>query len=391
LDVTRPSIVMTAGGTGGHLFPAKSLAQELSWRGYAIDLITDTRSGKFDSGFPAREVYRVRSATFKGRSPLEATKTVAKLSSGFHMAYRILGEIKPKAVIGFGGYSTIPPMLAALTRGIPTLTHEQNAVMGRANRLLGPMVRAVAYSFDDTKFLEGKLLNKAYLTGTPLRRAVLNMRTQVYNSPPPDGQLNLLVFGGSQGARFFSEIMPAALYLLPEHIRDRLLVVQQCRDEDIENVFDAYERAGVAAELATFFDDLPERMATAHLVVSRAGATTVAELCCIGRPAVLVPLPHSLDNDQLENATRFERGGAGWCHEEAAMTPERFAGVVRRLFEEPGTLIRAASAAKSMARYDAVERLADVVESVIEQKPSDEQAQIEEQHRAEAFSRDGGS
>ena len=389
--MTRPSIVMTAGGTGGHLFPAKSLAQELSWRGYAIDLITDMRSSKFDSDFPAREVYRVRAATFKGRSPIEATKTVAKLSSGFHMAYRILGEIKPQAVIGFGGYPTIPPMLAALTRGIPTLTHEQNAVMGRANRLLGPMVRAVAYSFEDTKFLEGKLLNKAYLTGTPLRRAVLNMRTQVYNSPPPDGQLNLLVFGGSQGARFFAEIMPAALYLLPEHIRDRLLVVQQCREEDIENVFDAYERAGVAAELATFFDDLPERMATSHLVVSRAGATTIAELCCVGRPAVLVPLPHSLDNDQYENATRFERGGGGWVYEEAAMTSERFAGVVRRLFEEPGSLIRAASAAKAMARYDAVERLADVVESVIEQKPSDEQARIEGKERAEAFSRDGGT
>ncbi len=382
---------MTAGGTGGHLFPAKSLAQELNWRGYAIDLITDTRSDKFGADFPAREVYRVRSATFKGRSPLEATKTVAKLSSGFHMAYRILGEIQPRAAIGFGGYPTIPPMLAALTRGIPTLIHEQNAVMGRANRLLGPMVRAIAYAFEDTKFLEGKLLSKAHLTGTPLRRAVLNMRTQLYNPPTLDGQLNLLVFGGSQGARFFSQIMPAALYLLPEHIRDRLLVVQQCRDEDIENVFDSYERAGVAAELATFFDDLPERMATAHLVVSRAGATTVAELCCIGRPAVLVPLPHSLDNDQLENAARFERGGAGWAYAEAEMTPERFAGIVRRLFEEPGTLIRAASAAKAMARYDSVERLADVVESVIEQRPSDEQAQIEEQQRAEAFSRDGGT
>jgi len=382
---------MTAGGTGGHLFPAKSLAQELNWRGYAIDLITDTRSDRFGSDFPAREIYRVRSATFKGRSPIEATKTVAKLSSGFHMAYRILGEIKPKAVIGFGGYPTIPPMLAALTRGIPTLTHEQNAVMGRANRLLGPMVRAVAYSFEETKYLEGKLLHKAFLTGTPLRRAVLNMRTQVYNSAPPDGQLNLLVFGGSQGAHFFAEIMPSALYLLPEQIRDRLLVVQQCREEDIENVFDAYERAGVAAELATFFDDMPERMATAHLVVSRAGATTIAELCCVGRPAVLVPLPHSLDNDQLENAARFERGGGGWCYEQSSMTPERFAGVVRRLFEEPGSLIRAASAAKSMARYDSVERLADVVESVIEQRPSDEQARIEARQRAAAFGRDGGT
>ncbi len=375
--------MMAAGGTGGHMFPATALAQELSWRGYAIDLVTDPRGDTYGSEFPARETYRVPSATFKGRSPIEATKTVAKLSSGFQMAYKIFGDVRPKAIIGFGGYPTIPPITAGLARGIPTVIHEQNAVMGRANRLLGPMVRAIAYSFENTKFLEGKLLQKAYLTGTPLRRTVLNMRDQVYASPSPTGQLNLLVFGGSQGARFFSEVMPAALRLLPDTVRDRLMVVQQCRPEDIERVFDGYESAGVAAELATFFDDLPERMATAQLIISRGGATTVSELCAIGRPAILVPLPHSLDNDQLENATRFERGGGGWCYEEAAVSPERLAGAVRRLFEEPGTLIRAAAAAKAMAHYDAVEQLANVVESVIDQTPSEEQQQIEASQRAE--------
>lgn len=375
--------MMTAGGTGGHLFPAKALAQELSWRGYAVDLITDPRGDSFGADFPARQVYKVPSATFKGRSPIEATKTVAKLSSGFHMAYRIFGDVRPKAIIGFGGYPTIPPILAALARGIPTVIHEANAVMGRANRLLGPMVRAIAYSFEPTKFLEGKLLSKAYLTGIPLRQSVLNARERMYVSPTPGGQLNLLVFGGSQGARFFSDTMPPTLHLLPEEIRERLMVVQQCRAEDIDRVFDAYERAGVAAELATFFEDLPERMATAHLVVSRAGATTIAELCAVGRPAILVPLPHSLDNDQLENATRFERAGGGWCYQEPVMTPERMAGVIRRLFEEPGTLIRAAAAAKSMARYDAVEQLANVIESVMNEEPEDKKAsQSEESQEA---------
>jgi UDP-N-acetylglucosamine--N-acetylmuramyl-(pentapeptide) pyrophosphoryl-undecaprenol N-acetylglucosamine transferase len=277
-----------------------------------------------------------------------------------------MADLKPKAMIGFGGYPTIPPMLAALARGIPSMIQEQNSVMGRANRFLAPMVKAIALSFEDTKFLEGKLAEKAYVTGTPLREQVLELRGGVYQPAQPGQPLNLLVFGGSQGARFFSDIMPVALQLLPQDIRDRLMVVEQCREEDIDRVFDAYEVAGVAAELATFFDDLPYRMAGAHLVVCRAGATTVAELSALGRPAVLVPLPNSVDNDQLENATRFEKAGAGWCFEQSIMTAERLAGTLRRLFEEPATLARAASRSKSLARFDAVARLADLVVTLAE-------------------------
>lgn len=269
-------------------------------------------------------------------------------------------------MIGFGGYPTIPPMLAALARGIPSLIQEQNSVMGRANRFLAPMVKAIALSFEDTKFLEGKLAEKAYVTGTPLREQVLELRGGVYQPAQPGQPLNLLIFGGSQGARFFSDIMPVALQLLPQDLRDRLMVVQQCRAEDIDRVFDSYEVAGVAAELATFFNDLPYRMAGAHLVVCRSGATTVAELSALGRPAVLVPLPNSVDNDQLENATRFEKAGAGWCFEQSIMTAERLAGTLRRLFEEPATLARAASRSKSLARFDSVARLADLVVTLAE-------------------------
>jgi UDP-N-acetylglucosamine--N-acetylmuramyl-(pentapeptide) pyrophosphoryl-undecaprenol N-acetylglucosamine transferase len=364
--LTAACIVLTAGGTGGHLFPAHALASELIRRGYEVDLVTDMRTSYLGNDFPGRTVHRVPAATFQGKSPIEAIKMVATNSNGFKMAYDIYGDVKPKAVIGFGGYPTIPPMLASLARGIPSMIHEQNSVMGRANRFLAPMVKAVAVSFEDTKFLEGKLTEKSYVTGTPLRPAVLELRGGTYQPPQPGQPLNLLCFGGSQGARFFSEIMPVSLQLLPQELRDRLMVVQQCRAEDIDSVFDAYEVAGVAAELSTFFEDLPYRMAGAHLVVCRSGATTVAELSALGRPAVLVPLPHSVDNDQLENATRFEKAGAGWCFEQSIMTPERLAGTLRRLFEEPATLARAASRSKSLARYDAVVRLADLVVTLAE-------------------------
>jgi len=364
--LTDSCIVLTAGGTGGHLFPAHALAGELIRRGYDLDLITDTRANYLGEGFPGRSVHRVPSATFSGKSPIEAIRMMATNSNGFKMAYDIMADLKPRAMVGFGGYPTLPPMLAALARGVPSMIQEQNSVMGRANRFLAPMVKAIALSFDDTKYLEAKLGEKSYVTGTPLREGVLELRGGIYQPPQPGQPLNLLVFGGSQGARFFSDIMPVALQLLPQEARDRLMVVQQCREEDIDRVFDAYEVAGVAAELATFFDDLPSRMAGSHLVICRSGATTVAELAALGRPAVLVPLPNSVDNDQLENATRFEKAGAGWCFEQSIMTPERLAGTLRRLFEEPATLARAASRSKALARFDAVSRLADLVVTLAE-------------------------
>jgi UDP-N-acetylglucosamine--N-acetylmuramyl-(pentapeptide) pyrophosphoryl-undecaprenol N-acetylglucosamine transferase len=362
--MTKGSIMMTGGGTGGHLFPALALSEELMRRGYETDLITDNRTEGFGANFPVRSVYRAPSATFKGKSPIEAMKTLATLSNGFQVAARLMSEVRPKAIVGFGGYPTVPPILAALAKGVPTAIHEANAVMGRANRLLAPMVKHIACSFEQTKYLEGKLLAKTRLTGSPLRKSVMSLRGKLYQPHSSGQQFNLLVFGGSQGARFFSETMPEALKLLSEQVRDKMLVVQQCRAEDIDAVFEAYEAAGVAAELATFFDDLPERIANAHLVVARSGAGTVSELCALGRPGVLIPLPHAIDNDQMENATRFERGGGGWAYEQAVMTAERMSGVVRRLYEEPSTLQKAASRAVSMAHYDAVEKLADMVEQM---------------------------
>jgi UDP-N-acetylglucosamine--N-acetylmuramyl-(pentapeptide) pyrophosphoryl-undecaprenol N-acetylglucosamine transferase len=374
--MSRGSVMLAAGGTGGHLFPAQALGEQMIRRGYDVDLITDTRGTTFGADFPARTIYKVAAATFSGRSPIEATKTLGTLGNGFQASYRIMGEAQPRAIIGFGGYPTLAPVLAAMGKGIPSAIHEQNSVMGQANRFLAPMVKAIACSFENTKYLEGKLLLKARVTGTPLRKAVLALHNSPYRPPASQGQLNLLVFGGSQGARYFSDIMPQALQLLPEQIRDRLFVMQQCRAEDIDRVFDAYEGAGIAAELTTFFEDLPYRMSNAHLIVARSGATTVAELCALGRPALLVPLPHAKDNDQLENATRMERAGAGFCLPQATLTSELLAATARRLFEDPIALNRTASNAHALANYKAVDNLANLLEELAEKQTASVSAAV---------------
>ena len=359
------SVMLAAGGTGGHLFPAFALAQELGRRNIAVDLVTDMRGDRYGSDFPARAVYRVPSATLAGRSIPGAARTGWMLLRGIVAAFRLLGEVRPAAVIGFGGYPAFPPLVAAKLRRIPTAVHEQNAVLGRANRLLAPRVDAIATSYEPTKHLEGAALARSRLTGNPVRDLVTAWSAEAYQPPAPGGPLSLLVFGGSQGARFFSEVMPPALALLPPHLRGVLFVVQQCREEDLAGVENAYRAAGVRSHLATFFPNLPEEMAKAHLVIGRAGASTVAELTVIGRPAILVPLPHSIDNDQLNNARRLAESGAAWCIEQKELTPEKLAGAIARLAEAPEALAQAATAAKGQGRPDAVERLADLVEELV--------------------------
>jgi UDP-N-acetylglucosamine--N-acetylmuramyl-(pentapeptide) pyrophosphoryl-undecaprenol N-acetylglucosamine transferase len=287
------------------------------------------------------------------------------LSAGLSAALVLMRRSRPDIVIGFGGYPTLPPMFAARLLRIPTLIHEQNAVMGRANRVLTRIVRGIGLSFEPTKFVEGKARSKARLTGAPVRAEVLDWAEQPYRAPGPGQRLNFLIFGGSQGARYFSEIAPRALRLLPESMRQRLTVTQQCREEDIAQVRAAYEQIGVNAQLATFFKDMPERMAAAHLVLSRAGASTVAELAAMGRPSILVPLPHALDNDQLENATRAEAAGGAWCIPQKELTPERLTAELVLLLEAPERLSEAAVRVKRLARIDAVSRLAEFADELM--------------------------
>jgi UDP-N-acetylglucosamine--N-acetylmuramyl-(pentapeptide) pyrophosphoryl-undecaprenol N-acetylglucosamine transferase len=354
--------MLAAGGTGGHLFPAFALAQELGRRAIGVDLVTDLRGDRYGSDFPARAVYRVPSATLA--SPLGVAWTGYMLLRGIAAAFKLLGEVRPAAVVGFGGYPAFPPLVAARLRGIPTAVHEQNAVLGRANRLLATRVNAVATSFEPTKHLS-EARSRARLTGNPVRDLVIDWSRTAYEAPSRDGPFSLLVFGGSQGARFFSDTLPPALALLPGGLRANLFVVQQCREEDLARVEAAYREAGVRAHLAAFFNNLPEEMAKAHLVIGRAGASTVAELTVMGRPAILVPFPQAIDNDQLTNAARLAEAGAAWCIEQKELTAERLASAIARLLAEPDRLAKAAAAARRQGRPDAVVRLADLVEELI--------------------------
>lgn len=356
--------MLAAGGTGGHLFPAFALAEELGRRGWAVDLVTDMRGDRYGTGFPARAVYQVPSATLASKSPAAIAKTGLTLARGVMAALKLMRQVRPDVVVGFGGYPTFPPLLAARQQGIPTMLHEQNAVLGRANKMLAGRVDRIATSFETTRFLDGPLTAKARFTGNPVRNVVIAAAVTPYPALEAAGPFHILVFGGSQGARYFSDAVPPALSLLPAGLKTRLNVVQQAREEDVDRVTAAYAEAGIAAEVAPFFKDLPRRMAASHLVVARAGASSVAELTVIGRPSILVPLPHSLDNDQLQNATRLAESGGAWCIEQKDLGPERLAGEIARLMQNGAVLSTAADCAKRQGRPDAVLLLAALVEEL---------------------------
>ena len=358
--IKRP-VMLAAGGTGGHLFPAFALAEELGWRGIAVELATDMRGDRYGTGFPAQKVHRIHSATLGGRSPVAVAKTGWTLTRGVREAFRLMGESRPAVVVGFGGYPSFPPLLAARLRGIPSVLHEQNAVLGRANRMLAKRVDLIATSFAKIGMLDAALQSRVRMTGNPVRQAVIDAAGKPYRAAAGGERFKLLVFGGSQGASFFSDAVPPALAKLSPGLRSRLAVTQQAREEDVERTRAAYGAAGIAAEIAPFFRDLPARMADAHLVIARAGASTVAELVAIGRPSILVPLPHALDNDQLRNATTVAESGGGWCFAQKDLSPERLASEIERLANSPAELARAAAAAKSQGRPEAVARLADLV------------------------------
>jgi len=355
----RPPVLVAAGGTGGHLFPAEALAAALGSRGITVHLATDRRAERFGGAFPDRCVHVVASATLRGRGPVALTRTAAMLGIGLVQAWALVGRLKPAAVVGFGGYPTIPPVLAATWRGVPSLIHDANAVIGRANRLLAPRVTAIATAFPEMFAGAPDLAAKATVTGNPVRAAVVAAAATPY--PAATEPLRLLVFGGSQGARIMADIVPAALGRLQPGLRARLAVVQQAREEDLGRVREAYAKAAIGAEIGTFFADLPARMAASHLVIARSGASTVAELAAIGRPSILVPLPHAIDQDQAANAGMLERAGGALRIAQDAFIPERLAAELAGFAAAPQRLAAMAAAARSMGRLDAADRLAELV------------------------------
>ncbi len=353
-----------AGGTGGHLFPAQALSAELKRRGHRIVLLTDERGLKFGDRFACDEIVQIPSSTLSFRAPLKALSGIREILSGVFKAWKILKSSSFCAVAGFGGYPSLPPMAAARLLGLPSCLHEQNAVMGRANRFLSRFATVLATSFEVTQKapVNGRL--RITTTGNPVRQQVIDLRNSPYTPAFGEEEFRLLVFGGSQGASIFSDIMPAAIELLPETSKKRLKVTQQCRQEDIDKVKTAYLDAGIEAEVATFFSNLPERMAASHLVVSRSGASTLSELTVIGCPAVLVPLPGALDNDQRENARVLEAHGGAWVVEQSEFKPDQVAKLLDKLMNEPDLLVAAAHVAHKIGKPDATMLLADAVEEI---------------------------
>ena len=360
-------IVIAAGGTGGHFFPAEALAAALIARGRRIALMTDARSGGLNSTvFAGRETYTLSGAGIAGRGTVKAARAGILLAAGVFQARVILGRIGAAAVVGFGGYPTVAPVLAAkLMKHRPALIlHEQNAVLGRANRFLSPRADMLALSFEHT----GRVPETAttQFTGNPVRPAIAAVANQPY--PPAGTDLHLLVLGGSLGARVFSDIVPAAVTALPEALRGRIRVTQQCRAEDIDRVRAAYLAAGIRAELSSFFPDVAQRLGSAHLVIARAGASTIAELAVVGRPSILVPLPSAIDDHQTANARALAAAGAAWPMPQPEFTPAALTAQLARLLADPAGLAAAAAAARTQASADAADRLATLVEQLMHQE-----------------------
>jgi len=359
-----PLILLAAGGTGGHLFPAEALGLELIRRGHRVRLVTDARALRYTGLFTKDTIDVVPSETVRGRTPWSLARTGAMLGAGTLVALNLMRRMKPAAVVGFGGYPTVPPLLAARLFGVPTLVHEANAVLGRANRFLSSRVGAIATSLPGVLDRDPALAAKTTTVGTPMRPAILAAAAVKFAVPEPTGPLRLLVVGGSQGARVMADIVPGAIERLRPSLWNRLILTQQVREEDMTRVRAVYDRLKINAELAPFFADLPARLASSHLVISRSGAGTVAELGAIGRPSILVPLPGSIDQDQFANAGVLAQANGAVRIAQGDFTSDRLAAEISSLAAEPGRLTAMAAGARGVGRLDAAERLADLVAKV---------------------------
>lgn len=354
--------VLAAGGTGGHLIPAFALATELERRGHHVALITDERGAQIP-GKPDFLPAHVLPAGRFGKNPLHWPRGIGAVLEGRRMALRLFESFAPSAVIGFGGYPALPALLASTSARIPSLIHEQNAVLGRVNRLLAGRVNAIATAYPDVARLKPKHRDKVHLVGNPVRAEVLALREEEFPAFTDDSLLKVLVTGGSQGAGVLSEVVPDGLAMLPPALRQRLQVTQQCRPEDIDRVRERYRSHDIPAELGTYFEDMAARLSDAHLFIGRAGASTIAELTAVGRPAILVPLPIATDDHQAANTRELTKAGGARMIRQTNFTGKELAKQIQVLAQRPETLATAAHAAWNCGRPRAVEDLADLLES----------------------------
>jgi UDP-N-acetylglucosamine--N-acetylmuramyl-(pentapeptide) pyrophosphoryl-undecaprenol N-acetylglucosamine transferase len=359
----RQHYVLAAGGTGGHMIPAHALAAELGRRGHFVTLITDTRGAAIPGLFDGVDTH-ILPAGRLGGGPLGIVRALRGIVAGRKRAKALYHQRRPTLVIGFGGYPALPALLAALSADIPTAIHEQNAVLGRVNRLLARRVKLIATAYPDVERLPASARDKVRMVGNPVREEILELRDQPFPLLTGDGVFRLLVTGGSQGATILSEVVPDGLAMLPAHFKSRLQVTQQCRPEDIDEVRRKYARIGIPADCATYLPDLPDRLGWTHLFIGRAGASTIAELTAAGRPAILIPLPSAMDDHQTANARSMAKGGGARMIRQSRFTPTELAKQMQKMALEPGALENAARRAKAAGLPDATADLADSVEAL---------------------------
>lgn len=362
MTVTR-HFVLAAGGTGGHMIPAHAVAEELMARGHHVALVTDERGAKIPGIFKDAAVHVLPAGRMQG-GPLGWVKGLRGILAGRDMARRMYETFKPSVVVGFGGYPALPALLGALKDGIPTAVHEQNAVVGRVNRYLAGRVNAIATAYPDVERLKPKYQAKVHLVGNPVREEVLSLRDEEFPALTDESVFRLLVTGGSQGANILSQVVPEGLSLLPISLRRRLQVTQQCRAEDIERVRATYAEMEIPADLATYINDIPEKLSWAHLVIARAGASTLAELTVAGRPAILIPLPSAMDDHQTANVRELVEAGGARSIPQSRFTPVELAKQMQKMAMEPGALQNAARRAWNCGRPNAARDMADLLESI---------------------------
>lgn len=354
--------ILAAGGTGGHVVPAHAVGEALRARGHLVSLVTDERTLNLPGLF-AHVPRHVIDSGSPGRGGVRGLLSmVPRILAGRAAALRLFDTYPPSAVIGFGGYPSLPAVLAALRLKLPTLVHEQNAVLGRVNRLLARRVDAIATSFSDVDKVPPSARHKVTLTGNPVREEVLALRDEPFPDLKDDSILRILVVGGSQGARVLSDVVPQAMTLLPASLRRRLQITQQCREEDLDKVRAVYSTNDIPASLATYIEDMDERLRWSHLVIARAGASTLTELAAAGRPSILVPLPGATDNHQAHNCRELVEAGGARMIPERAFSPQELAKQVQKIALTPGALANAAARAHGCGRPAATARLADLAE-----------------------------
>lgn len=371
--------MIAAGGTGGHIFPAQAFVETLQKiTNYRLVLLGDKRILPLNGALKKIEFHRISAEGISGRSRLGFLLAITILAIGFLQSLYLLRKTRPAVVIGFGGYAALPPMLAANITRVPTVLHEQNAVLGRANRLLLPGADRVALSFRQTRFIEGSISKGlAVWTGNPVRSSFQRLTQKSYQTiNSKNDTIRLLVLGGSQGARVFGSCVPQAIALLPQNLRERIQLCQQVRKDQIQSVRQFYKRYRIKAQTNHFFADIAARMDAAHLIVCRAGATTLAEIVTVGRPAVLIPYPHAIDDHQRENALRIVRAGAGWMIPEDTLTPEILSRKIAGLLEHNEFLTIAAKCARKLAHKNAEKKLVAVVRDLVDNENKASKGQI---------------